>query len=338
MNRTKKQHYVPQSYLENWSIPGQHHVYVFDKYKDEVRTNNIEDIASENYFYDLNFAGVFSEAEIKQYQLDDIDLSKIDNNQYIENYFANHIESIYKQSLDKIITRVRSMSEWEMRNCFFIQPERVYSLAILLVLQRIRVKSIRDTIVEMTDMLGQALTENNAPQSMIDEYASLSKNQLKLLHGKMIVDNSKVLELANVLSNHIWILLKNKTKHQFFTSDNPIGTIAHSSNPYLSMSGLASEGVEIYFPISPDMMLIMYEKTYHSKLTPMHCRILETENEEMVNYYNSHCIINSSRCVFSQMPDFSIVSKIKSLNPEILHLPKTSLSFGGKTYKPTKKK
>lgn len=53
--KKKKQHYVPQCYLETWAIKGTHQVYVYDKQKKESRKNNIKDVASENYFYDINF-------------------------------------------------------------------------------------------------------------------------------------------------------------------------------------------------------------------------------------------------------------------------------------------
>ncbi len=82
MPKKKKEHYVPQGYLEKWCIPGSFQVNVFDKEKDEIRSNHIEDIASENYFYDLNLEDVFTAEEIKYYDLEGVDLSKIDDEQY----------------------------------------------------------------------------------------------------------------------------------------------------------------------------------------------------------------------------------------------------------------
>ncbi len=54
-NRKKKQHYVPQCYLEQWAIENTHQINVYDKVKKEDRQNNITDVASENYFYDIDF-------------------------------------------------------------------------------------------------------------------------------------------------------------------------------------------------------------------------------------------------------------------------------------------
>ena len=60
MQKTKKQHYVPQSYLKAWAIPGTYQVHVYDKKTDNERVNSINDIASENCFYDINPNEIFS--------------------------------------------------------------------------------------------------------------------------------------------------------------------------------------------------------------------------------------------------------------------------------------
>ena len=228
------------------------------------------------------------------------------------------------------------MNNWEINNCFFIQPEQTALLSIFLAIQYIRVKVVRNTIGELADMLTQVLSDLNADQKTIDKY-TLSKSGTKLLHQAMILDNEVVLDLANMFSQHNWILLKNNTAMPFFTSDNPIGTIAHIKHPYLSMGGIASKGVEVFFPVSPDLLLIMLEKTYHSKSESKHCRIIEIDDTKIIEHYNIHCIINSGRCTFSQKNDFSIVKRMKAMNPDVLHVPKATLSWGEKTYTPSKK-
>jgi len=338
MPKKKKEHYVPQGYLEKWCIPDSFQVNVFDKEKEETRINHIEDIASEKYFYDLNLEGVFTAQEIKFYDLEGVDLSKIDDEQYIENFFANNIEGIFKKALEQIIFRVRAMNAWEINNCLFIKPEQVFSFSVLLALQYIRVKSVRNSIEELTDLLDQALRDKNASQDLIDKYTKTSKNQLKYIHGKMIFDNEWILHFAKTFSDHIWLLLKNKTTQPFFTSDNPIGTAEHVHNPYMAMSGVSSTGVEVYFPLSPDLMLVMFEKTHHRNMMSKNYRIVEIDEPEIIDDYNSRCIMNSSRCVFSQTGDFSIIEKMKAIRPNVLQLPKSTLTWGGMTYIPRKAK
>lgn len=52
--------------LENFNIPGAYQVNVYDKQLGSSRINSINDIASENYFYDIEFSNVLNEDIIKE--------------------------------------------------------------------------------------------------------------------------------------------------------------------------------------------------------------------------------------------------------------------------------
>lgn len=67
-------------------------------------------------------------------------------------------------------------------------------------------------------------------------------------------------------------------------------------------------------------------------------RIVEIDDPEIIDAYNSRCVMNSSRCVFSQTDDFSIIEKMKTKRSDVLRLPKSTLTWGGKTFIPRKSK
>ena len=46
------------------------------------------------------------------------------------------------------------------------------------------------------------------------------------------------------------------------------------------------------------------------------------------------CVYNCNRCVFSKDGDLSVVDKISKENPQVLDIPKTRLSWGGKEFLP----
>ena len=332
MSKKKKQHYVPKLYLEKWCMEGTNHTNVYDKIQDQYRDNHIKDVASENYFYDINLEGVLSPQEIEHFGLQDVDLSKVDNKQYIENLFADTIEVAFKNILEQIISRVRGMNAWEIKNCLFIKSEDAYLFSIIIAVQYLRVKRTRDSIKDSAQLLEQALSDMGAAQTFINGYCKISKNQMKYIHGKMLTNAEEILSFAQTFGSHIWILLKNKTNQKFLTSDNPIGTIAHIKDPIISMSGVASKGVEVYFPLSPDLLLIMLEKTYHTNYEHQNRRIVEVDKIDMVEYYNSHCVMNSSRCVYSINDDFSVVDKLKAKNANISQSSKSELLWNGKVY------
>lgn len=60
--KTKKQHYVAQSYLRRFTSDGER-LYVFDKFtKSAFGPTNVVNLAHENYFYDFHDEAVVSAA------------------------------------------------------------------------------------------------------------------------------------------------------------------------------------------------------------------------------------------------------------------------------------
>jgi len=334
--KKKIQHYVPQCYLESWCIPNSHQLYVYDKKMRKQRINHIHDVASEKSFYDLDFSGILSDELIKEYGLEDVDLSQIDEEQYIENCLSN-IEGSYKIVLQRIINKVMNMSIWEIKNCYFIDINAIVKLSINIAIQFVRVKLVRTSIADDADCMEQILTDMGAPEKLKKKY-QLSEQELKIIHGRMILNRKQIATEAHIFANHIWILLLNKTSQPFYTSDNPIGTREHIQNPLFPMSGIACKGVEVFFPISPQLMLLMFEREYHSDKDKYDRRIIESDRINVIREYNAKIIVNSQRCTFSPSNDFSpIVDTMLKNNPEILDIPHTITSFGGKNYYPRKK-
>ena len=103
MTKTKKEHYVPQSYLEKWcSNSGQ--VFVFDKENETSRINSITDVASENYFYDLKVEDILLESGISIDQLKAYDSIKINDPQYTENQLKTILQITLKGFISNYLT------------------------------------------------------------------------------------------------------------------------------------------------------------------------------------------------------------------------------------------
>ena len=329
----KKQHFVPRSYLERWSIPGKYQVYVYNKKEKRPYVASILDIAEERYFYDIDFTGIFTEEELKKFGLPECDPKHADDGQYIENFFANEVEDDFKGKLGKIVDRASAMNAWEIKNCFFLSENDKFYLSIHLALQYVRVKSVRNNIADSNDCLQQVLKDMGASQEMLNKY-TVPATQLPYIHGRMIVNKEHIETLAQSFFSLTWMLQVNKTSQPFFTSDNPIGTEEHIHHPFVSMAGLQSRGVEVYFPISPNLMLLMFDGEFHTELQGYDRRVIELENEEVVKYCNSRCVLHSDNCIFSNANDFAVIDKMLAENPNILDQPHTVLHWGGNTYTP----
>lgn len=260
-------------------------------------------------------------------------MEAIDNEQYLEKYFAEIIESVFSRLLKEIINKVKSATPWYMNNCFFISEDQKLDLSVCLAYQYIRTKTVREGLFETSDCMLQMLDDMNAHQELKDSM-KLSKEESKLIHGKMILDTKNLLELVTAFNSLSWILGINRTSKRFYTSDNPVGTKAHISHPVLSMSGPNSTGVEVFFPISPDIILVMYDGEYH-KVVASKDRTYVTILEDNVDYYNSLMVMRSHRCIFSSSSDFSLIDKMVKRDPHILKNNYTAeLHWGGNTYRP----
>ena len=103
----------------------------------------------------------------------------------------------------------------------------------------------------------------------------------------------------------------------------------------MSMNGLKSKGVEVFFPISPESILVMFDGSYHFQNAHLERKYVLLDNEAYIDYYNSLCAMQSERCVFSSDGDFALLEEMKENNPQIFSQPHAQMNWGSKTYFPT---
>lgn len=135
MQKTKKQHYVPQSYLKAWAIPGTYQVHVYDKKTDNERVNSINDIASENCFYDINPNEIFSKEFLAALKVEGLSWDSDELSQGIEHTFANEVEGDFANILKEIIGKATSATPWIIENCYFISEDKKGMLSAYLAIQ-----------------------------------------------------------------------------------------------------------------------------------------------------------------------------------------------------------
>jgi len=190
---------------------------------------------------------------------------------------------------------------------------------------------------ESLDCMKQVLEEMNTSQEYI-ESMNVSKSELKLIHGKIILDKENIHELALIFNSLTWTLNINKTSQHFYTSDVPIGTKAHLEDPIISMSGLKSKGVEAFFPISPQILLVMVDGDYHKHMVLNERKYNIITDVANVDYYNSLSVMLSNRFIYSDNGNFSLIHKMAKKNSDIYERGNsTELLWGGNIYHPRNK-
>lgn len=327
--KTKKQHYVPRCYLNRWANE-KHQISVFDKLNISEWTTNVYDVASENWFYDIN------QAELREDVLNLLHQNGVvpeEDEQFIEHFFSEEVENEYAELLRQIVDK--EITPWYEQNCFFISQENKFLMSICMVYQYIRTKSSRQSIINSSKCIEHFLRDINCDEEVIKRH-TIQRQEEKIIQGNMFFDIDHVTELAEAFCSLTWILGINKTITPLFTSDHPIGTYPHIKESIVSMSGIGSRGVEAYFPLSPNHILIMFDADYHIGIKGHDRKYVLLTDKEDVERYNRLCAYNSGQYVFSNEPGFSLVKIMIKDNPNIFSLPKTTLSYGGKTYTSTR--
>lgn len=333
--KTKKEHYVPQCYLNAWCTSGEKQMHVFDKVSEQKRTNNIEDVASERFFYDID-PNAFC---LGDYVEGCRDIETVINDegdpQVIEHSLSEDIEGPFSELLNKLRKKVGELTPWHINNCFFISKEEKDILSECLAVQFLRTKSVRNGISDTADCLVQLMQEWGVHDSEIEKLAE-SKEQIKNTHISMLLDPSNLLQTKACFQRLTWMLVVNKTKKKFYTCDSPIATIAHVHDAIRSMNGIASPGVEVIFPISPDAILVMVDAMYLIQYLPFERRYYEITDSAHVDYYNSVLAERANRFIVSVDGDFSLLDELRQEQPFFFKQPHSELTYGDKTFYPTR--
>lgn len=331
--KTKKQHYLPQFYLKSWELSDKHQIYVYDKELDSFRINNIKDVASERYFYDFKLNDFLPNEELQMLHNYGYDVDVNKELQLLEHAFSAELEAPASFLIEKILGGAKTATPWHINNCFFISEQEKNDLSAFLSFQFIRIKHVRDAIMDGSDCLVQILTNIGASQETIDKF-TISKEQAKRIHLSMILDKPHLSELVESFNRLTWMLGINKTNKPFLTSDHPIGTYGHIKHQCVPMNGILSKGVEVFFPLSPNAILLMVDGDYHTILKSKERRYITIETEDEVDFYNSNLALQARRFVFSLESEMPLVIAMKKRNPDIFRQPQAQLKWGDSIYCP----
>ncbi|NFC04836.1 DUF4238 domain-containing protein [Clostridium botulinum] len=332
MDKVKNQHFVPRCYLRNFANKDER-INVFDKEKNQIRVNQkIDNIASSRFFYDIDLEEI--DEVLKKENLDDIDtllpnevkliFKQACEEQFIEKWFSEKIEPELKNCINNLEAFYCLQRIENIEKSFSIIDSIKKTMSVLIVVQIIRSKEFRVTSIEQfpkiqLEMIKALDRKQGKDLSCLDgikaEY-KYPKACIPLLHARMIMDEELIFSLAEELCKHIWYIGVNRTNKKTYTSDNPIIKIEHKFEPIVSNGGIASPGIEIVYPLSNDLFLIMKERVYH-KDYEKHEMKYKLLSEDEIEIYNYNQVIQSYRCVFSSDNSFELANRILKSNPSL---------------------
>lgn len=320
MSRVKIEHYVPQSYLAYFANK-KNQVNVFDKSTQRQFISNIDRVAAEGKYF--HFEGPESNTELGK---------KMNEEQLIEKFFSESVEGEFKQILDRIRARITMTVSPTFKVA--ITEDEKHKLALFLSIQMLRAKDFRQMLGSTSEKFSKAIFENDKFNGKIKETVKeISQIDQKVAQASMLFDDATIFKFAEVILNHSWIFYFNTTDVDFITSDNPVVRNGHFRESNKSNSGIASKGVEINFPISPNIILAMYEKSYHIDLIPSDNRIVLLNDKQYVEYYNYLQLSRSYKQIYSAKSLDDLLGKSRKDYPDSLeYKSKVTVYHNGKKY------
>jgi len=224
------QHYVPQFYLRNFS-------------EDKININIF------NLDRQKEICGAISTQCCKSHFYDD--------NEMVEKSFSK-LEDKIAPILSKIIHD----------RCFLINNEEYGILLAFILWQSERTKKAGDDMIDLANIFFDNLktdlikTEEAKKQGITPEMVNSVEISRKY---PSLVTSYYALSSAHLIFDLKIVLLINESNIEFITSDSP--SIKFNSffngKTILHQIGYKNKGLQIFFPIAPNLMILLYDHNYY---------------------------------------------------------------------------
>ena len=313
------QHYIPRFLLRKFGIGKKEWLHVFDKHKNVTFTSVATKLAAKNNFYDFEFMGAPMSVES----------------------ILSHFESRASKHIARIIKN---------RHLNINDPDERGELAAFLAIQMVRTPAVQATHSEIFKRMEAWLRANGASQEFFapDHSIGEGENAERAMMARNILNAPK--NFGPALINKDWLLMQTDNKHPYLIGDHPLTMHNMVEQQGRGNLGIVVEGIELYFPLSPELALAIWCPSHHQMLTDSiqsFDRLTETFNSdsnwagaknealaileaiqsgkpllskpENVEFFNSLQVATAERFVFSSNDDFSIVQEMIRTNPELRH-------------------
>ena len=232
MAENKKQHFVPQFYLRNFSIDGKC-IYVYNLESSTSFRTQIRTSCQEKYFYgkDPQIEKALAPLESRQAEV----LRKITETCSISNISPE--DRILLQSFTLLqYARTKDAKE----NCFDKMA------------QQIGEHVIKPMMKSSEDLKTKGITDEDVDSWTITHPAAHGYGMLAAIQDRKLISDLKL------------ILLINNTDRNFITSDTPVVKNNYLQAKTSPLTGFLSPGLQVFIPLNPTLCLLFIdENSYH---------------------------------------------------------------------------
>lgn len=214
----KLQHYVPQFILKNFHDDNGKHLHVFDKLNGKKYRSPARNIASENGFY--NFG---------------------DNDAHTLELALGEIEAPASAVFKKIIDEKAVGS--------ILEDEKML-LSSYLAVQFVRTRQYRETLKDFFKKLNSEMLNREA-----EPIAPIDDDEVKIISIKDVIDAPE--QYGKYFYQKHWFLIHDP-QSRMYISDNPISLECQMDKNKWRGTGIGTDNVEIYYPLSKDLTLAIW--------------------------------------------------------------------------------
>ena len=222
----QNQHYVPRFVLRQFlADSANERVHVYDKHTDRAFVTSIKNIMAERRFNEFAFA---------------------------DDYIAS-FEPVACGAEDQVLPAYRQVVA---QRCLSESPEQKAALAVFLAFQILRTKAHRDQWMAMEEETIRVIEESGGRMQDLqgwENWQPATEDSLKREHLTSI--QSHIGELAQTIGAKDFLLMEAAPGTSLYISDNPVVRANSRDFGLCGNLGLAQEGIEIYMPLSADLLL-----------------------------------------------------------------------------------
>jgi hypothetical protein len=314
------QHYIPRFLLRRFGTGKKDWLHVFDKHTGSIFTGPAGKLAAENSLYDFEF-------QQKPLTMEP-SLAKLDGRA------STHIRHIV-----------------EAQRLHTLEPMERDELACFFAVQMIRTRAHFETLRHFRTSMEELLRKEGISEDFFapDPRIGTGENAERAIMAKAITNAPK--DFGPAFADKDWVFLQTDNKYSYIIGDHPLTMFNMIDRSPRGNLGLTVKGIECYFPLTPNLALGMWCKSYREELMKGINNLDELSNtkpavamtfgdvwknsldileaikngtslkstSENVEHFNSLQVTNAERFVFSSNGNFSLVEEMVHSDPELRH-------------------
>lgn len=279
-----RQHYVPKLYLKRFAIKNnkKYEIYAYDKSKQKLFKTKIENVALENNFYtDENLSDKY----------------------YLEKYFGKNIEPNMEIFIRKLIKIYSSYNV--LNNDYLMSDELKKEFSYIIIFQLLRGKHTFEYGFKLAPVIvkekAKLINERfGGVQLSVSDYFMDELSQRGLVKNVLIeqlFNNDRMEFLTEIMFNKKWTIYV-YSKDSLLTCDEPvIVRNSKTEKTKLFNVGLIKNYTEIYYAITPRILICLYDESTDIKSKDMSIRYVD--DMSFANCYNRIVLESCNAQVYS---------------------------------------